>query len=83
MTREDTLAAVVAKLKRLRLSDLNIILAIVSEWDSWRATFETLADEDLMAQLGDRDGTVVPAEKVAAVLDDEARLRELLTTAAK
>ena len=83
MTREDTLAAVVAKLKRLRLSDLNIILAIVSEWDSWRATFETLASEDLMAQINDTDGTGVPADKVAAALDDEARLRELLTTAAK
>jgi hypothetical protein len=83
MTREDTLAAVIAKLKRLRLSDLNIILAFVSEWDSWRATFETLADGDLMAQIGDADGAVVPAEKVAAALDDEAKLRELLAPAAK
>jgi hypothetical protein len=83
MTREDTLAAVVGKLKRLRLSDLNIILAIVSEWDSWRATFETLANDDLMAQINDPDGAGVPADKVAAALDDEAKLRALLSTAAE
>lgn len=83
MTREETLAAVIAKLKRLRISDLKIILALVGEWDSWRATFETLADEDLMAQIGDADGATVPAAKVAAVLDDEAKLRELLAPAVK
>jgi hypothetical protein len=83
MTREETLTAVIAKLKRLRLSDLNIILALVSEWASWRATFETLEDEDVMAQIGDADKAVIPSEKVAAALDDEGKLRELFAPAAK
>ncbi len=78
MTREETLATVIAKLKRLRLSDLNIILVFVSEWDSWRATFETLADEDLMAQIGDADGTASAAEAYARVLPGDGKLKALL-----
>ncbi len=80
MNRDELLTAVEDKLKSLDAHDLKFIFAMLAEWDSWIATFETLADPDMMAQLNDPDTTTIPAELVEPILHDEEKLRELISS---
>jgi hypothetical protein len=81
MEQEKTMAAVVEKLKGLSPRDLEILLALLADWESWRATLETLADDDLMAQIEDADAAAFPAEAIAKILRDDLKLKELLQSA--